>query len=111
MRFRFGLVIGAFLTGSCLIAACGSSDNTTSIPDDAGAGDATMAETSASGDGGADGALASGPCTAAVAAACGTRKCDVTLGCVQCLANTDCPAADPFCIRGTCEACRTNADC
>jgi Cys-rich repeat protein len=37
--------------------------------------------------------------------------CSNTLGCVQCGADSDCPATDPRCIEGRCELCATNADC
>jgi Cys-rich repeat protein len=43
---------------------------------------------------------------------CGNgRQCDPTLGCVECLSNTDCPASSKFCIRGHCDVCQSNADC
>src|SRR5689334_338349 len=37
--------------------------------------------------------------------------CSSTLGCVQCNKDSDCPATDPRCVEGRCEACATNADC
>jgi hypothetical protein len=42
---------------------------------------------------------------------CGNRKCDIALGCVSCLADTDCQPGAPRCVRGGCQACATNADC
>src|SRR5262249_51076127 len=54
-------------------------------------------------------------CDTASATACSGqgRKCNPALGCVECIADTDCATGgrDPFCVRGRCEACRTNADC
>src|SRR6185312_5633627 len=37
--------------------------------------------------------------------------CNDTLGCVQCNVDPDCPATDPRCVEGRCEACASNADC
>jgi hypothetical protein len=37
--------------------------------------------------------------------------CDPNLGCVQCVANADCGAADPVCLYGTCVRCGTDAHC
>jgi hypothetical protein len=38
--------------------------------------------------------------------------CDVGSGeCVECLANTDCGAAAPFCVLDKCSQCGVNADC
>src|SRR5262245_52467125 len=42
---------------------------------------------------------------------CGNRKCDPSLGCVECLANGDCPATAPICVHGSCSQCGSNADC
>jgi hypothetical protein len=39
------------------------------------------------------------------------EQCSSTLGCVQCVANTDCAAANPRCVEGQCQECATNADC
>jgi hypothetical protein len=68
-----------------------------------GTGDATVSD--AGGDGPAQSA-----CPASTAAVC-ARKCDPTLGCVECLGDSDCTGADKFCILGSCVACRTNTDC
>ncbi len=44
--------------------------------------------------------------------ACRTgRICNTDLGCVECNVDPDCPATDPRCIEGRCEACASNADC
>jgi Cys-rich repeat protein len=44
--------------------------------------------------------------------ACRTGQlCSDTLGCVQCNADSDCPATDPRCVEGSCVLCATNADC
>src|SRR5215471_12660290 len=67
--------------------------------------------------GGGNGVTVSGPgagsvlCGANGTNGCGNRKCDAALGCVDCLANTDCPASGPICVRGSCGQCGTNADC
>jgi Cys-rich repeat protein len=115
MRSRLAVVSSLLIAG--WIAACGGSDGSAvdAIPtDDAGNdGTTTMTPEGAAGDAVAADAAKPIPttCDPTTAAACGTRKCDVDLGCVQCTSDPDCPATDPFCIRGRCEACRTNADC
>src|SRR5262249_15310187 len=43
---------------------------------------------------------------------CGAaRQCDPTLGCVECTADTQCPASARRCIAGACVECSSNADC
>lgn len=37
--------------------------------------------------------------------------CDEGLGCVECLADTDCGASAPACAHGRCRECGSNADC
>jgi hypothetical protein len=37
--------------------------------------------------------------------------CSDSQGCVECLANTDCPNGAPLCVSGLCVACGTTADC
>src|SRR5689334_2541077 len=81
------LVVG--FAGVVVLVACGGSS-------------------SSPGDGSSGGGAA---CTAAAATACGGRKCDAALGCVQCAADTDCGAGEPFCVHGSCGACRSNTDC
>lgn len=39
------------------------------------------------------------------------RICSSSLGCVECLLDLDCGAANPACIDGRCEQCETSADC
>src|SRR5262245_26659218 len=86
-RIFVGLSISAIVVG--IVAACGGSNGTT-------------VETTGGG-----GAL----CGPNGTNACGARKCDANLGCVECLADADCPAAERACITGRCEVCRTNAEC
>lgn len=114
LRLRLGFVLGcAGVVG--LVIACGSSDGggnadlVTPVPDASGTDTAVSDSSSDS----SDSTTTGGACDPASAAACGGRKCDRDLGCVECLADGDCTAAgrDPFCILGRCEACRTNADC
>jgi len=40
-----------------------------------------------------------------------TKQCDVTLGCVDCVTDSQCPAAARFCLQGSCVACESNTDC
>ena len=37
--------------------------------------------------------------------------CSPNLGCVECRGNSDCGAAQPFCVLGRCEVCASSADC
>ena len=37
--------------------------------------------------------------------------CDSTLGCVECVGNSDCGAASPICVVGHCRACEKTSDC
>ena len=110
MRSRLAVV--SSLLVAAWIAACGGSDSTPEtapVPD--GGTDGTTSNQEASTDGATDGAVAPSACDTQAAALCGARKCDVNLGCVQCVANTDCTGQDKFCVRGRCEACATHADC
>jgi hypothetical protein len=44
--------------------------------------------------------------------ACGHgQQCDTTLGCVDCLVDSQCPAASRFCVQGLCVQCKTSGDC
>jgi hypothetical protein len=44
--------------------------------------------------------------------ACGPMQfCSLTLGCVGCLGNSDCPAAMPYCAQGACVECSGGAGC
>src|SRR5262245_29922654 len=62
--------------------------------------------------GGSDSSSSNGSAACDTTTCGGTRKCDVALGCVECLVDGDCAGrGGPFCIRGSCEACRTNGDC
>ncbi|MBS2014540.1 MAG: hypothetical protein JST00_16760 [Deltaproteobacteria bacterium] len=113
MRVRFGFLAGcAGVIG--LVIACGSSDgggDPVTPTGDASPEGSTLSDATAPD--AANDTTTSGPCDPASAAACGARKCDVALGCVDCISDGDCTAAgrDPFCILGRCEACRTNNDC
>ena len=43
---------------------------------------------------------------------CGShQQCDLLLGCVDCTANANCPAAAPHCLQGACVTCLANGDC
>ncbi len=97
--------------GVSVVVACGSSDESPVQSSTDGGADSSINN---GGDGGGGGGGGGTLCDTAAANACtGTRKCDPALGCVECVADTDCTAAgrDPFCILGRCEACRTNTDC
>lgn len=114
MRARLGFVLGS-LSVTIVVVACGSSGdagNTDLVvpPPDATTEAAPPLQDSGSG---ADANNSGGACDTASAAACGGRKCDTKLGCVECATDGECAAAgkDPFCILGRCEACRTNTDC
>src|SRR5262245_61438590 len=37
--------------------------------------------------------------------------CDIGLGCVDCLTDSDCSAAEPACVAGECRECHSNSDC
>lgn len=79
----FIVAFGVALVGSGLALSCGGDDS----------GDAST----------------SGGCSIS-----GTKcqfACSPTLGCVECGGNSDCGAAQPFCVLGRCEACATNANC
>lgn len=39
------------------------------------------------------------------------RLCDTVLGCVECRADSDCPAVEPFCVFGSCRECADSGDC
>src|SRR5580704_6521099 len=39
------------------------------------------------------------------------QLCDAVLGCVDCVTNTNCPAAAPVCLDGACVECASNANC
>lgn len=109
MRSRLAVVSSLLVAG--WIAACGGSDSTPEtapVPD--GGLESTTPTPKASTDAAADGSLP-GACDTTATAACGPRKCDANLGCVQCVTDPDCTGADKFCVRGRCEACRTNTDC
>lgn len=54
------------------------------------------------------------PKTCTVDTECTPGRCKtMSMQCVQCLTESDCPSASPFCDpqTNTCGACRTNADC
>lgn len=110
MRARVTVVLGLVAGG--WIAACGGSDGGSSdlVAVDAGPEAAAFeAATDAPRD--SSDAAAPGVCDPGAATSCAPRKCDPNLGCVQCTTDPDCTGADKFCIRGRCEACRTNANC
>ncbi|MEA2750392.1 MAG: hypothetical protein QOI41_4535, partial [Myxococcales bacterium] len=115
MRSR--LVVVSSLLIAAWIAACGSDGSPIDPGSSAGDGgnDGTTTNEGAAGDSASDtlgpDALAPTACDMASAKTCAPRKCDATLGCVTCTADTDCTGADKFCVRGSCEACRSNADC
>lgn len=54
-----------------------------------------------------------GGCTTCREGTCGADfpKCQPGWGCSECLADSDCPAARPFCGAPRCQECRTNTDC
>lgn len=115
MRIRLGLVMGS-VGVLILLIACGSSEEGNAdliAPQPDGATNETSTTTPTDATSEDSTTSTGGACDPASTAACGGRKCDTSLGCVECLADTDCAAAgrDPFCILGRCEACRTNADC
>ena len=110
---RLHLLIGS-LGVVALVIACGSSDDAGNADIVTPVPEASTTDTSAPPtDSGSDANNSGGPCDPAATAACGGRKCDTKLGCVECAADGDCTAAgaDPFCILGRCEACRTSSDC
>jgi hypothetical protein len=84
--FRQTLVLAFFV--ACAIAACGgtSSGGGFGLNGGPGGGSALC---------GPNGTNACAP----------TQYCDVTLGCVACLNNTNCPAAAPYCSQGACVEC------
>ncbi|HEY8078398.1 MAG TPA: hypothetical protein VIF62_29920, partial [Labilithrix sp.] len=116
MRFSrgLGLAFATFFGLAAWITACGGSDGSSSdlVEPDASAEAQPPPPPPSAADSGADSAPPA-TCDAKTTTACAPRKCDPNLGCVQCAIDTDCTAAgaDPFCILGRCEACRTNADC
>jgi hypothetical protein len=121
------------LAGGMAIQACGSDDDATIGPSSADGGDGASNATSSSGassggassgggdlDGSALGRLDAIADTPAATPLCNTTgtfgcvapiKCDPALGCVTCIGDQDCTGAEKFCVRGTCDECRTNADC
>jgi hypothetical protein len=109
MRAR--LLISLGLVTVAWIAACGGSSGSSGdlVASDAGDEGSTSPEGSTVGDGSTLPPAAA--CDTTAVAACGTRKCDPSLGCVQCVTNPDCTGTNKFCIRGRCEACSSNADC
>src|SRR4029077_15221804 len=73
------------------------------------AGAADAAGDSAVGDGGAPPGALCGPNSTM---SCGSGQfCDPTLGCVNCLMDSQCPASMRWCLQGSCVQCKTNADC
>jgi hypothetical protein len=70
--------------------------------------------TGGSGGGASSGSLGAGAGTPGGCAVNGQEcpvLCDTSLGCVECLDDSDCGAAAPACIYGRCEQCGDKADC
>jgi len=116
MRSRL-LVVSSLLIAAW-IAACGSDGSGVEpIPGGDGGNDGPVTtDNDAAGDSSTSDALGSDApaptaCDMASSTVCAPRKCDPALGCVTCVGDVDCTGANKFCVRGSCEACRTNTDC
>src|SRR5689334_2410099 len=83
--------VGLAISVMGVVAACGGSSGST-VNSSGGTGGSALCGTN-----GADN--------------CGNRKCDPSFGCVECVANGDCPASAPVCVHGGCSQCGSNADC
>jgi hypothetical protein len=117
MRSRLIVVSSLFI--GAWIAACGSDGSAVDpIPSGDGGSETSTIDTDAARDASSSATDAPGldgnvplACDMASSAVCAPRKCDANLGCVACTGNVDCTGVNKFCVRGSCEACRTNTDC
>lgn len=115
MRSRLVVVSGLLI--AAWIAACGSDGSAVdAIPGGDAGNDGPTTDFDAAGDTSTSDApvtdaIAPTACDMASTAVCAPRKCDPNLGCVACTTDPDCTGVNKFCVRGSCEACRTNTDC
>lgn len=97
MAFASLRFLGLGLGVAAAIVACGSSNKT------------NFANNPTTSSAGAGGGTSGGGCT--VAGQKCPVLCDATLGCVNCLQNTDCGKSAPVCVAGQCVQCGSDADC